>query len=642
LSVVRVGTVATVETQAFPVEPEEQKPFDEHILPKGAVLQSRYEIIKVLGVGGMGAVYQAHDLRFTDVSRLCAVKEMVNSAPDPLVRRVATKNFEREANILATLSHHAIPKIYDYFSEGTRSYLILEFIKGQDLEAILGEADDFLPEERVLDWAIQICDVLSYLHTQEPTPIVFRDMKPSNIMLRDDRHIMLIDFGIAKVFQAGQKGTMIGTEGYSPPEQYRGISDPRGDLYALGATLHHLLTKRDPRLYPPFTFHEELPSSINPAVSKATEAVIMKALEYDVEQRYSSAAEMKQALMQAMATMAPSSTSTLVGRPEVEVLAPEGVIPIWEFTCEDEVRSSPAVADGVLFIGAYDNNLYALDAKTGAFKWKYATDGGVPASPCIWRDRVIVGSEDQILYALDREAGRIIWTCPTKGRIRSSARVEFEHVFFGSDDRRLYAISANSGRVAWHFEAEGPIRSTPVVGEEAVYVGSEDGFVYAIDMQSGAARWKFHTRRNVTSSPALYENLVLVGSQDWYFYALDAKTGWSVWRFRTDNAIISSPWVANGCVYFGSVDGNLYAVDVTSGRLRWKFNVGSQITSSPAVANDVVYFGTGDGLVISLNAESGKERWRFETGGPVPSSPGVVDDFVYIGSTDHKVYALPT
>ncbi|HEX7541967.1 MAG TPA: protein kinase, partial [Anaerolineales bacterium] len=137
-------------------------------------------IQEVIGVGGMGSVYRARDLHFPSVVKLVAVKEMINRAPDPLVRKTIVQNFEREANILATLNHPSIPRIYDYFSEDNRSYLVLEFIHGKDLEAVINETGGFLTEERVLGWAIELCDVLSFLHNHKPDPIIFRDMKPSN------------------------------------------------------------------------------------------------------------------------------------------------------------------------------------------------------------------------------------------------------------------------------------------------------------------------------------------------------------------------------------------------------------------------------------------------------------------------------
>jgi serine/threonine protein kinase len=188
------------------------------------------------------------------------------------MRELTIKSFEREANLLAMLNHPAIPDVSDYFTEGDRSYLVMEMIRGKDLDNWLEETDEVLEQDKAIDWAIQVCEALKHLHHQKPQPIVFRDVKPSNIMLDQYGRIRLIDFNIAKLFETGDKGTMIGTEGYSPPEQYRGQAEPAGDIYALGATLHHLLTRKDPRLEPPFTFAERPISKYNPHVSPAFEA----------------------------------------------------------------------------------------------------------------------------------------------------------------------------------------------------------------------------------------------------------------------------------------------------------------------------------------------------------------------------------
>ena len=698
-----------------PKGPGDSGNLDENILPKGAILQTRYEIIKVLGIGGMGAVYLAKDLRFTGVTRMCAVKEMISTTPDPQVRRLAVQSFEREANLLVQLNHLGIPKIYDFFTESVRSYLVMEFVDGSDLEDVLEKTEGMLKEEIVLDWALQVCDVLVYLHGQDP-PIVFRDLKPANIMLRkgSQNKISLIDFGIAKAFEVGQKGTMIGTEGYSPPEQYRGVAEPRGDIYALGATLHHLLTKRDPRLEPPFTFQDEPVRLLNPAISEEANAVIMKALEYESEKRYASAREFKEALVAASrrdpsvsgSQTSPAATQLLPDTPspvpqpkpppqharpdqpplqqhppqpyppqhyqqpyppspqypypqpyppqpypqppgqsapgtEMETHLEDSILAVWKFKCEDEIRGKSPTADNqTLYVGVYDNNIYALDLKSGKFKWKYPAEGGIAVKPALYKDRLIFGSEDRIAYAITT-SGRLMWTCPTEGRIRSSAVVEFDHAFFGSDDQRLYAVNAQTGRVIWRFEALGPIRSSPVLGDELVYVGSEDGHLYAVDLSSGAARWKFRCNRSITSSPALYYDLVVVGSSDWNVYCVDARTGYTAWRVRTGNAVISSPTIVDGVVYIGSTDKHLYAIDVKTGRIYWKFNADSQIVSTPAVSDEAIYFGTSKGEVISLSRKDKKVRWRFKTGGPIPSSPLIHDGIVYVGSTDHYVYALP-
>ena len=265
-------------------------------LDAGTILVDRYMVQEVVGIGGMGAVYRSRDMHFPNVIKLVAVKEMVNQARDPLVRQTIVQNFEREAHILVSISHPSIPKIYDFFTHNERSYLVMEFINGKDMDAILSETQGFFSEDQVIAWAIELCDVLDFLHKHKPEPIIFRDIKPSNIMVNQNNHIMLVDFGIAKPFHEGQKGTMIGTEGYSPPEQYRGEASPLADIYALGATLHHLLTRRDPRLEPPFTFAERPIRQINPAVSVELETVINTALQYNASERFPNTEAMKESL----------------------------------------------------------------------------------------------------------------------------------------------------------------------------------------------------------------------------------------------------------------------------------------------------------------------------------------------------------
>ena len=610
-------------------------------LPASTLLQERYEVLHLQAVGGMSTVYQARDLRFSAVNKVVAVKEMNNTAPDPRLQRISIQNFEREANILASLSHPAIPKIFDFFSESSRSYLIMEFVAGQTLEELIEARRHIFSEEEVVDWGLQICDVLAYLHSQKP-PVIFRDIKPANLMVKPDGRIMVIDFGIAKVFEHGQRGTMIGTEGYSPPEQYRGIAEPRGDLYALGATLHHLLSGRDPRLEPPFTFHERPIRLFNPDINPELETTIAKALAYDIEERFESSNAMAQALSDSLPRGRLGTADLVASRIGTSTIPrSQDVQPKWTFKCEDEIRSSPRVADSMLFVGCYDNNLYAIDTRDGSFIWKTATDAGIASTPCVHEDTVLIGSEDGALYAVSRQTGHVRWSCPTNGAIRSSPRVEYGHVFFGSDDGGLYNVNVQSGRIVWHFQSAAPIRSTPLIGGERIYVGSDDGYVYSVDLRSGTIKWKYNTNRRVTSSPILRESLLIIGSADSHLYGLNAASGWPVWRLRTKGPVLSSAVTVADSAFVGSTDGFLYAADAQTGRQRWKYDTEGPIVSTPAAGDDVVYVGSTDGALHAVNARTGGRLWRFVTGGPVPSSPLLVDGIVYIGSTDHTLYALP-
>ncbi len=613
-----------------------------NVLPSGTILQSRYQITEPIGVGGMSVVYRGRDLRFKDVVRYCAIKEMAQSAPDSNTRLLNLKNFEREAGLLATLQHPAIPKVYDFFDEHNRVYLVLEMVPGRDLEAALEVTKGFLDEVRVARWGIQICDVLTYLHNHKPETIVFRDMKPSNVMVTEQDRIVLIDFGIARnLNRTDRKGTMIGTEGYSPPEQYRGVAEPVGDIYALGATLHHLLTNTDPRLETPFTFQERPIRQVNPAISLEMEALVVKALEYDMTARWQSAEELKQALLAipgvgvglGIATAAPVAAPAIVkSATRTEV--------VWDFVCEDEVRSSPCVTGGMLFVGCYDTNLYALDTSRGDFRWKYATEGGISSSPVVWQDNVIVGSEDGALYCLDMRRGGLRWTFRTAKAIRSSPRIEDRVIFVGSDDQHIYAVDGLRGTVIWKYRTWNPIRSSACISGQAIFIGGDDGHVYSLDARTGMVRWKQRTQQPVRSSPAMGESLIFVGSLDQNLYALDAEGGWPAWRFRTGHYVNSSPFVVGTRLFVGGVDGMLYALETKTGRLVWKYDAGSQITSSPRVEAGRVYFGAVDGHVYCLDAGQGALIWKHPTGAAVVSSPAVVDGVVYVGSMDHHVYAL--
>lgn len=607
----------------------------QHLAP-GTVLANRYSIQEVIGVGGMGSVYRARDLHFPNVMKLVAVKEMINTAPDPQVRKSIIQNFEREAHILATLSHPAITKIFDYFTFDERSYLVLEYIRGKDLELILQDYQAFIPEQQIINWSIEICDVLQYLHSHKPEPIIFRDVKPSNIMINQQNHVVLIDFGIAKLFKTGQKGTMIGTEGYSPPEQYRGEASPAADIYALGATLHHVLTRCDPRSEPPFTFSERPISKINSSVSAGFEKVIYTALQYNPQDRYPTALAMKEALIFLQSKSAPE-IPVGVDQEKKEVEAPNRMI--WNFLCQDEIRGSAVVENDVIYFGSYDHHLYALHTRDGGLIWKYATEGGIVGKPFISDSIVYFGSEDKRLLAVSAKTGKLSWAYETEGAIRCSPQISEGHIFWGSDDGYLYAVHLASGRLTWKIDAGTSIRSTPCVFENGVVFGSESGEVLCVDFR-GQIKWRFKAKKSVMSSPVYSQGIIYISSLDATLYALDAKNGWILWRFNLGKGSISSPCKNNDFVYVGSADGNIYCVDTKNGREVWKFRTEHQVSGSANVVDDTVYCGSADGYLYSLEASSGKMIWKFKTQGPITGTPLVYENMVVIGSLDHNLYAI--
>ncbi|HPZ10247.1 MAG TPA: serine/threonine-protein kinase, partial [Candidatus Eremiobacteraeota bacterium] len=259
-------------------------------LSPDSIIGGRYTILSLIKAGGMGAVYKATDGR---LDRICAVKELFSDYDNSEEQEYAIKRFNTEAKILSNLQHDHLPVVYDYFIENGRYYLVMSFIEGEDLDTILErEGTPFLTEDKVVEWAQQILTVLDYLHNQSP-PIIYRDIKPANIMIRVDGRAMLVDFGIARVVNPEQKvsKTSIGTDGYAPKEQYKGQVEPRSDIYALGATMHHLLTGEVPV---PLDF--EPVSFFNPGISTNLEQIIMRALEREVYNRFADAKAMLEAL----------------------------------------------------------------------------------------------------------------------------------------------------------------------------------------------------------------------------------------------------------------------------------------------------------------------------------------------------------
>ncbi|MGA7873620.1 MAG: protein kinase [Candidatus Binatus sp.] len=289
------------------------------MIAANTIVGGRYRVTKPLGGGGMKLVYLAEDLRLA--ARPCALAEMVDSFTSPDTQRQAVAAFQREADMLAQLSNEHIPRVFDRFSDQNRHYLVMEFIDGITLEQKLKDSGGKLAEGEVIEVALQVLDTLEYLHNLEP-PVIYRDLKPSNVMLTPSGQVKLIDFGIARLFQPLSNATMIGTQGYAPPEQYRGKVEFRSDLYALGATMHHALSGRDPALEPPFSFPAL--HSLCPDVTPALCELVDQALKYDVVLRMADAAEFRQRLMAiksgAPVTMPQRNSSTAAGaRPQLKL-----------------------------------------------------------------------------------------------------------------------------------------------------------------------------------------------------------------------------------------------------------------------------------------------------------------------------------
>ena len=352
----------------------------------------------------------------------------------------------------------------------------------------------------------------------------------------------------------------------------------------------------------------------------------------------------------------------------------------WAFETGGDVWGSPVIGDGTLYVGSYDNHLYALSTETGEEVWRYRTGDRIDGTPAVVDDTVYFGSFDRNIYALDAETGDERWTQSTGGIVRSSPTVVDGTVFIGTHCRSsecaifydesfpkigyLYALDAESGDVIWRYETGDEVLSTPAVDSTTVYVGSSDRNVHAVDRSTGERVWKYETGGAIYGSPVLAGGTVYVGSNGDNVYALDAETGDLAWEFNPQATILTgSPGIRGDTLYIGggvTTDDRIYTifygVSTDGGRERWSAQLpGELIAGSPAIADGTVYVGSHniterdepDPGIFALS-ESGEVYWSYtvtetdyfhgDTG--FGSSPAVVDDTLYIGSADSYVYAF--
>lgn len=441
------------------------------------LLHQRYHLLHPLGSGGFGSVYQAEDIQLG--KRLVAVKEMrPQNNLSAQENADAAEAFRKEALLLAELMHPNLPRIYDHFSENERWYLVMDCIEGETLEDYLAKLTGAsVPLEEALEMGLQLCDVLDYLHTRQP-PIIFRDLKPLNIMRTATGHLYLIDFGIARHFKPGQaKDTVaFGSPGYAAPEQYgKAQTTPRADIYSLGAVLHQLLSGADPSLNP-FRFAPlRLPAG--KPTPQALAELVAKMLEMDETKRPTSVSEIKAALREIATQVASGSFVTV--EPGVTAVAMVSRIPIPSGTLRStyrgkyrQVRALAWSPDSKLIVSAGESNVIDVwTAKDGIRVQGYArhTDQirGVSWSPD--GEYIASAGEDRTVHVWDARTGQTI-------RIYTGHDRQVTGVAWSPDSRCIASCSLDKSVQVWDV-ATGYCYVTYTRHREVVYrvVWSPDG-----------------------------------------------------------------------------------------------------------------------------------------------------------------------
>lgn len=328
----------------------------------------------------------------------------------------------------------------------------------------------------------------------------------------------------------------------------------------------------------------------------------------------------------------------------------------WRFRTGGQIRSTPAVAQGLAIVGSNDGSVYAVELKSGKERWKVVLGGDVSSSPAIAGEQVIVMAPDGRLLALRLADGSTSWSLATGPDISfgedgracdlwvSSPTIAGDLIYVGGGDGKVHAVELATGVERWAFATRHRVRATPAVADGVVYVGSFDGHMYALDARTGALKWKFQSGDSLQSSAAVADGLVFFGGRSLAVFALDAKTGAQQWRRpHSGSWIVSSPALADGKVIIGGSDSHvLEALEAKTGEPVWSLNVGARVIGSPTVAGKTVLYGSEDWRVYTVDLDTGLGRSIDLTEGAVYSSIVLSGDLALVGSDDRHLYAYHT
>lgn len=287
----------------------------------------------------------------------------------------------------------------------------------------------------------------------------------------------------------------------------------------------------------------------------------------------------------------------------------------WAFEMENytntEPTSSPTFANGIVYVGCADGNLFAVDAKAGTKKWSYKTGAGIISTPTVVNGIVYFGSKDKNIYALDAQTGSLKWKYVSYD-VRASPTVVDGIVYIPGYDGNINAINAITGIKKWSFQPTGiGIFSSPAVVGGIVYAASYSKF-YALNASTGAVKWTLSTNRDFKSSPTVFNNAVYVGNEDGKVYSYDANTGSVKWSFNLVEIGITSPVISNSILYIGNYKQDFYALDANTGSVKWKYTMNSGLyDNGPVVANGVVYIANEKDKLLAIDAATGKLKWKY-------------------------------
>ena len=603
-----------------------------------------YRLIRWLGGGGFGNVYLAEHVRDSTQVAIKVLQIRLTNHDD-------FRAFINEARMFRLRHPHIIPLLDFGLSREDTPFLVMEYAPKGTLRHRYpkGKRVSLLT---VVEYATQMSSALQYAHDQH---LVHRDVKPENMLLRDDEVILLSDFGIATAAQSTHSFSanqgIGGTVPYMAPEQLEGKPRSASDQYALGVVIYEWLAGRCPfqgtavevamqhAMKPPPSLVEQVPE-----LPKEVEAVLFKALAKDHKERFASMWAFITALQQASAPptfrLPASPVSDKLPSSEVSIIHTLPASPLTPEVGYETITSSSVVPEPFPQVAnAVTNTITPSEMKQSVSAFtpqdhptitSMNTHKAPPASKQGLSNRyrallfvmilLVIGGGSFVYLSLTHKDTTVTVGSPVIHKDTT--------VTVGSPIITTYNAQVAKDGIMFGFDAQ-HTRNNPY-----------EHILNVTNVSQLHQAWTVRTGDVVYSSPAVANGLVYVGSWDHKLYAFDAATGQQKWAAPTNGAIYSSPVVSNGVVYVDSEDNSLYAFDAATGQQKWVAPTGDVIESSPMVANGLVYIGCWNAKLYAFDTATGQQKWVVSTGHAINSSPAVANGLVYVGSDDHKLYAF--
>jgi outer membrane protein assembly factor BamB len=327
-------------------------------------------------------------------------------------------------------------------------------------------------------------------------------------------------------------------------------------------------------------------------------------------------------------------------------MLPDSLIVAWKFKTNGSVKSSPAIVGDLVFAGSSDDNVYAINLRSGEQVWAYKTTDAVEAAPCVVEGCVYVGSQDGFLYALDAKDGSFRWKYQTDGQILGAANWTRSPdgrlwILVGSYDNKLHCVDSADGKAVWTYETGNYINGSPAVSDQKTVFGGCDAIIHVVSLIDGSKVTEIDSGSYIAASAAFVNPEVYVGNYDNVFMRADIGTGKIIWKYtKSDAPFFSSPAIGENVVVFGGRDQQVHCVNRSDGQPTWTFQTRGEVDSSPVICGDKVVVGSEDGRLYMIRLSDGSAVWSYETGQPISSSPAVARGMVVVGCDDGYVYAF--